>query len=218
MNCNPIMEKAENLINNPSNQEFSDELTIQKNCLRKILVKKFQMLRPTKVLRDSTTICERLASLKELSNTEYLGFFSPVKNEIDLYSFACFSRTRGIKIYYPRFNKTLRAYEMGAVHNLDLDFNPGYLGIPEPKLSNPSAEREIVLQRMTWLVPGLGFDSKGGRLGRGSGYYDTLLEKTNGRKFGIAYDWQIENDIPIGKKDICMDYIVTESRTLVCSG
>lgn len=62
-----------------------------------------------------------------------------------------------------------------------------------------------------WLmVPGVGFDLKGGRLGRGKGFYDRYLEDKDVLKIGLAWTEQIVEKIPVEKHDCHMDFIITE--------
>lgn len=69
------------------------------------------------------------------------------------------------------------------------------------------------------LVPGLSFDLKCNRLGRGRGYYDRALSdqvvSSTTIKIGIAFERQISmTEIPVEPFDIPMDWIVTEARVL----
>lgn len=63
------------------------------------------------------------------------------------------------------------------------------------------------------FVPGLAFDEKGRRLGRGKGHFDRALSKLLGRKcplfMGLALDEQLVNKIPCEAHDIPMDFICT---------
>lgn len=61
------------------------------------------------------------------------------------------------------------------------------------------------------IIPGVAFDRKGNRLGRGKGYYDRFLSKTNATKIGICFDFQLFDNIPVNEKDIAMDMIVSEN-------
>ena len=61
------------------------------------------------------------------------------------------------------------------------------------------------------IIPGVAFDKKRNRLGRGKGYYDRLLSQVETCKIGICYDCQITDFLPVEKHDIPMDYIITES-------
>lgn len=62
-----------------------------------------------------------------------------------------------------------------------------------------------------FLVPGVGFDLTGARLGRGKGYYDRYLADKSALKIGLAWSEQIVDRIPVEHHDAQMDYIITES-------
>ncbi|MGE3608990.1 MAG: 5-formyltetrahydrofolate cyclo-ligase [Bacteriovoracaceae bacterium] len=61
------------------------------------------------------------------------------------------------------------------------------------------------------LVPGVGFDLSGARLGRGRGFYDRYLEKRDVIKIGLAWSEQIKERIPVEAHDSHMDFIITEN-------
>jgi 5-formyltetrahydrofolate cyclo-ligase len=64
-------------------------------------------------------------------------------------------------------------------------------------------------------VPGLAFDRKLFRLGRGRGFYDRALANTSGLKIGLASVQQISNtDIDSEEHDCPMDVVVTEKYVL----
>ena len=105
------------------------------------------------------------------------------------------------------------------VHDLSTDLVAGHYGILEPRgelagLQPPYDGN----RRMMWLIPGLGFDMKGHRLGRGGGYYDRLLSGATGMKTGIGYDCQIFDAIPCEPHDVGVDYVVTETRIVDVAG
>jgi len=92
-------------------------------------------------------------------------------------------------------------------------FRPGPFGILEPRdLSAvvPPTEIDIV------LVPGVGFDTKGVRLGYGGGYYDRFLRLLSAPTHfgGLAFHTQIVPSIPRLPHDICMPFVVTEQGVL----
>ena len=75
-----------------------------------------------------------------------------------------------------------------------------------------------------WLIPGLGFDRQGYRLGRGGGYYDRALAfyATMGEvtSVGVAFELSLlpeGSSVPRGKYDLPLDYIVT-SREIIAPG
>jgi len=64
------------------------------------------------------------------------------------------------------------------------------------------------------IVPGLAFDKKGNRLGRGKGYYDRFLKRINGLKVGLAFDEQVIDNLPIEKHDVPLDLIITDKQII----
>lgn len=66
------------------------------------------------------------------------------------------------------------------------------------------------------LIPGLAFDARGGRLGRGKGYYDRLLgdPRFRGIKVGFCHEWQLVDLVPREAHDIAMDLVIAGGRVI----
>ena len=62
------------------------------------------------------------------------------------------------------------------------------------------------------IVPAVAFDGKGGRVGRGKGYYDRLLNGCNATKIVVGYPFQLIEEVPAEEHDIKMNYIVTPDK------
>lgn len=66
------------------------------------------------------------------------------------------------------------------------------------------------------MMPGLGFDRLGKRLGRGKGFYDTYLERCirhpKGKPYTIAlaFKEQLCQEIPVDDNDVLIDEILYE--------
>jgi len=60
------------------------------------------------------------------------------------------------------------------------------------------------------IVPGVAFDKKGRRIGRGKGYYDRFLKKLspNTTSIGLAFDFQILPSIPATRSDVGVDKVI----------
>lgn len=85
---------------------------------------------------------------------------------------------------------------------------PSTFGVPEPIGSEIPAQPQDIT---TILLPMLGFDRTGTRIGYGAGYYDRFLEKNPGlKKIGIAFACQEIERLPVDNNDIRMDTIITE--------
>ena len=62
------------------------------------------------------------------------------------------------------------------------------------------------------LVPGVGFNREGGRMGNGQGYYDRLLAQVRPdcQLIALCYESQLFDDLVVGPHDVYMDKVVTE--------
>jgi 5-formyltetrahydrofolate cyclo-ligase len=89
-------------------------------------------------------------------------------------------------------------------------------GIREPLPAAPVVEPDVV------LVPLLAFDHAGHRLGYGGGFYDRTLERLRAAKpvvaIGLAYDEQRVDSVPHHDYDQRLDWVLTPSGPLRCSG
>lgn len=85
---------------------------------------------------------------------------------------------------------------------------PGPFGIPEPTVADFNELDKIDLI----ITPGLAFDKKKNRLGRGKGYYDKFLANINALKIGVCFNFQLLDKIPTNDFDIPMDLVITPEQ------
>jgi 5-formyltetrahydrofolate cyclo-ligase len=64
------------------------------------------------------------------------------------------------------------------------------------------------------IVPGVAFDRRLNRLGRGKGYYDRFLSGHPALAIGVCFQFQLFDRIPVDSHDRKMTWIVTEEETL----
>lgn len=84
-------------------------------------------------------------------------------------------------------------------------------------LRNPVSHVAVPLEKIDLVVvPGLGFDAQGDRLGHGGGYYDRFLcaPQLRAKRCGFAFDQQIVASIPRDHTDQLMDFVVTDKQTM----
>lgn len=92
---------------------------------------------------------------------------------------------------------------------------PGFGNIPEPDARMPRIIPDLV------LVPLVGATLSGQRLGQGGGYYDRTLARLRATgsviAVGLAYEVQIEADLPTDPWDEMLDWVATPKRLVECA-
>ena len=108
--------------------------------------------------------------------------------------------------------------------NSDEDFSEqteiGEYGITVPKSNQDKLDLNSIPDKTLIIIPGLAFDERGNRLGKGKGYYDKflaeLLSTSEKEKIlgivGYCYDFQIIDKVITEPNDIPVDYIVSDKR------
>ncbi|CAN1265922.1 5-formyltetrahydrofolate cyclo-ligase, mitochondrial [Linum perenne] len=137
------------------------------------------------------------------------------------------------KLYVPRVEDKNSNMRMFHISSMD-DLIANSMDILEPAaLDRYGNEREDVMQADEpvdlFILPGLAFDKSGRRLGRGGGYYDTLLRKyqllakdKNWKQpllVALTYSAQIveEGAISMTDNDVPIDALVTPSGVIPIS-
>ena len=94
------------------------------------------------------------------------------------------------------------------------DLEPGSFGVlepvPEKQQELYSAVTQDELSKSICVLPGLGFDLSGNRLGYGKGYYDRFLSNYPGKTIGVCYTGCLKTLLPHGRYDRMIDILVTE--------
>ena len=97
-----------------------------------------------------------------------IAVFAALPGEVDLTEWVARHPER--RWVYPRVSGDDLTFH--AVANPAAELTRGTLGIREP---SPTLAPVAIDRIDAFLCPGLGFDARGGRLGRGCGYYDRAL-------------------------------------------
>jgi 5-formyltetrahydrofolate cyclo-ligase len=78
-------------------------------------------------------------------------------------------------------------------------------------ICEPAVKKYIKLEDLDLvIVPGIAFDKKGNRLGRGKGCYDYFLKRVTGdtASIGLAFDFQILPSLPATTTDVNVDRVI----------
>lgn len=151
-------------------------------------------------------ICEQLrAEFGQLADAD-IGFYFPIKGEVDLRPMVRDLITVGADAALPVVVEKDHPLEFWAWHAGEV-MTRGIGNIPVP------TERKAILPTVL-LVPLLGFDSAGHRLGNGGGYYDRTLAsyRLKPLTIGVGFEQGHLSTIYPQPHDVPMDAIVTEKR------
>lgn len=115
------------------------------------------------------------------------------------------------RLYLPRLKPDTTLDFLFWRENADMKAN--VLGIPEPTGEQVISIAELDLV----LMPLVGVDLQGNRLGMGAGYYDKSLAQASRRPYliGVAHHCQQVESLPVDPWDIPLDALVTEQGMTV---
>ena len=185
-----------------------------KEDLRKELLIKRKSLSHLDVLKKSSRIGKRLFKMNEYKESQEILFYISYDNEVYTHDMIKECLSVGKSIIVPVSNKEKRLLKLSKLKNWN-DLELGSYGILEPKkdkINETSIESIDII-----IVPGVGFDEFGCRIGHGVGYYDNLLkESINASHIGLAFEIQIVEKVPVESHDLPVDKIITEKRIIYC--
>lgn len=118
----------------------------------------------------------------------------------------------GKTVCVPAYERHSKKYDL-AVMARNQNMTIGHMGISEPTDPEWISVEKVDLM----VVPGLAFDRRGGRVGYGGGYYDRLLKGMSGVSAGLAFGFQVMDDVPVEEHDIRLDMVVTETEIITIS-
>jgi 5-formyltetrahydrofolate cyclo-ligase len=180
-----------------------------KAALRQQIHARLKRLTPANRAVASTQLCGRLKEQGIWREARSILFFAPLPDEPDLWPLLAGALVENKLVALPYFDPETRAYFARRIRDLTTDVGIAHFGIREPL---PSCPDQPLNQLDLVLVPGVGFDCDGRRLGRGKGYYDRLLKLVRGVKCGVAFDEQMVSAIPVTPHDVDLNCILTPTR------
>ena len=154
-------------------------------------------------------ITESFLSLPEWQNARSVGCYLALPDEVQTSALIETGLQNGKIMAAPvttHKSEPMHFYQLTSCQNLE----PGPLGIPQPPRDCLLPPDKIDLL----VIPGVGFDLLGYRLGYGGGFYDHYLANFAGITLGLAFDLQVTERLPVVSYDLPVQILVTESRIL----
>jgi 5-formyltetrahydrofolate cyclo-ligase len=183
-----------------------NELILKKQKLRTELLDTRRDLSKEFVFSKSLQVIEKLITLQEYKLAKSVMFYVSLEKEvltIDLLKKELEKNDK--KIIVPIINdKIIVASRLKCFS--DLKQNKFKIFEPE-NFEKFDSKIDII------LIPGVGFDKKGSRIGFGKGYYDKFLfNKNDSLKIGLCFEECIVDAIPLEEHDVLVDIVITEKN------
>ena len=161
-------------------------------------------------LIKSLAISDRLFKMPELQAAKTVLFYASFDGEVETFEMMKKALNLGKIIGLPGIIGGQPDIVPTRVTSLEDDLQAGPYGIQQPRMDriNRIANDDIDLI----VVPGIAFDRKNNRLGRGGGYYDRFLRGFSKRTFtvGLAFDFQVLDALPdVKDHDIPVDCVLS---------
>ena len=157
-------------------------------------------------------VCEKLKARSDIGEMidpfdsgSSLAVYLASPDEINIDPYIEYVLHMGVEVVAPRWNG--ETYELAKLKGLDeKDLRRGPMGIREPGDADIVEPKNVY----AWIIPGLAFTRGGKRLGYGGGWYDRFLASApkGAIKIGVAYSFQIVDDLPTKPHDIMLADIV----------
>lgn len=155
----------------------------------------------------SAEICARIQALNLFKQAKTIGIYLALPGEVQLDNLIDSCRASDKRIGVPVYDPNTGRCDMAEWH-ANTELVAGKWDILEPAEHRRMADNEIDLM----LVPGVAFDTKGERLGRGGGYYDRMLTRSQAYHLGVAFQLQIIETLQTEAHDIPMNSVITENH------
>jgi 5-formyltetrahydrofolate cyclo-ligase len=187
----------------------------EKRSLRERALAARTRLSPEERRVASSAISERVAGLELFARAAAVALYAPMGAEVDTADIARRAAAAGKRVAWPRIDPGALALSFASCPPEALVEGP--LGTRQPPGEAPRVPLESI---DCILVPGVAFDARGARLGRGRGHYDATLAAlpAGAARVGLCFEVQLVAAVPREPHDLALDAVVTERRVVFRDG
>ncbi|PKP21051.1 MAG: 5-formyltetrahydrofolate cyclo-ligase [Bacteroidetes bacterium HGW-Bacteroidetes-21] len=178
----------------------SDINALKKEFRRKVKECKLQLSEEDKILK-SKKVFAQLSDMEIFKKAKIVMMYWSMSDELQTHEAVLnFAKTK--KIILPVVQgDVLELRLFNGIENMESGASFG-IGEPVGKAFTDYQSIDII------IVPGVAFDKKNNRLGRGKAFYDKLLKETTALKIGLCFDVQLFDEVPYDELDVKMDMVL----------
>ena len=174
-----------------------------KEELRRLVRSQKRMYSAQQLQAMSAEAVARLMALPQMAAAKTVMLYYSLPDEVSTHELADRLVKRGKVVVLPVVTGPAEM-ELRRYRSAD-DLSMGAFGIMEPTGEPFTSLAEIDLA----VVPGMAFDTRGNRLGRGKGYYDRFLSQLpQATKVGLCFPFQKFPGVPTDENDVRMDLVI----------
>ncbi|TRZ20666.1 hypothetical protein HGM15179_006474 [Zosterops borbonicus] len=194
-------------------------LRAAKQRLRGELRQRLRAIGPAEKQRQSRLLGRKVIAHPKYQESKRIAIFLSMPDEVQTEDIIKDIFKQGKECFIPRYKPQSNHMDMLKLSSAE-DISSLALtswNILQPSDDDTAREEALAGGGLDLIfMPGLGFDKKGNRLGRGKGYYDTYLERCmkhpRGKPYTIALAFreQICESVPVTENDVPIDEILYE--------
>jgi 5-formyltetrahydrofolate cyclo-ligase len=191
-------------------------VAVGKKEWRTVLKMRLQAYASLDLAAVAQPVVRRLIASAWWQEARVIGLYAALPSEVNLTPLDQPEFLPEKTILFPRCHPENKELSWHQVRS-SAELVPGAYDIREPDPRKCAEVDPTTIDLL--LVPGLGFDGRGGRLGRGHGYYDRLFARLPQRthKLGVFFSWQELDEVPELPHDARLDGYVTEQQLTLIS-
>lgn len=180
------------------------DLREAKRKLRREIRQRLAAMQEAERIREGRDVSSQLLALPAITAARTVMAYWAMPNELPLEAFVEGCVGLGKRVVLPVVvGEDLELYEYSG---LDCLRAVPPFGIMEPHGTGRVRPEEVDVV----IVPGVAFDTHGGRLGHGKGYYDRLFPcMPEARLVGVCFGRQLVASVPMEAHDTRMEFVVT---------
>uniref|UniRef100_A0A1A7WNW9 5-formyltetrahydrofolate cyclo-ligase n=1 Tax=Iconisemion striatum TaxID=60296 RepID=A0A1A7WNW9_9TELE len=194
-------------------------LKAAKQALRREIKQRVAALSMNERRRQSLVVSHKLFKHPKYVSSQQIAVFLSMDDEVCTQEIIKDIYKHGKSCFIPKYDSSSSHMDMLKTNSLqDIQTLPWTSwNIQQPAADDDSREEALSSGGLDlMLIPGLGFDLLGRRLGRGKGFYDTYLERCSRHPKGkpytiaLAFKEQLCQDVPVDAHDVLIDEILYE--------
>jgi len=201
----------------PGAAPLNDSSALSRPQLRRLLRKARRALNRAEQRQAAQGLYRQLAQDPLFRRARHVSLYLPMDGEIDPRLLLREAQRRGKKTYLPVLSAWPRTKMVFQRVKPGERFRPNRFRIPEPRIDARKQRKIWALDLI--LMPLVGFDDQGGRLGMGGGFYDRSLAYQARRKawqkpvlLGLAHECQKVGKLAVASWDVPLQGTVSDKR------